>query len=61
VYTITDNFYFDGASNIQKAGKILDARHLRTTTLHGGEHVLALWFANIAKIPAAKVRARATA
>ena len=54
--TDTDLFYFDGAANVQKAGRMLEARFPRTTTLHGGEHNLALWFSKIAKIPVLKVR-----
>ena len=54
--TDTDIFYFDGAANVQKAGRILEARFPRTTTLYGGEHNLALWFSKIAKIPVLKVR-----
>lgn len=53
--TDTDIFYFDGAANVQKAGRILEARYPRTTTLYGGEHALALWFSKVAKIPAIRV------
>ena len=34
--TDTDVFYFDGAANVQKAGKILEARFPRTMCLYGG-------------------------
>ena len=54
--TDTDVFYFDGAANVQKAGKILEARFPRTTCLYGGEHALALWFSKVAKIPVIRVR-----
>ena len=37
-----DSFYFDGASNVQKAGKILKVQYPRAVTYHGGEHVVAL-------------------
>lgn len=40
--TDMDIFYFDGAVNIQKAGRILEARFPRTTALYGGEHNLTL-------------------
>ena len=50
-----DIFYFDGASNVQKAGAVLAVRYPRTMTYHGGEHVVALWFTSLAKIPAIKV------
>ena len=49
-------FWFDGASNVQKAGKILEAKFPRSYTLHGGEHVVALFFSDIAKIFEIKVR-----
>jgi hypothetical protein len=45
----TDAFYFDGASNIQKAGEILMAKFPRSFCSHGGEHVVSLFFLSIAK------------
>ena len=36
-----DIFYFDGASNVQKAGSLLEVRFPRTVTYHDGEHVVA--------------------
>ena len=60
VHTNTDMFYFDGSSSVQKAGKVLEARYSPTTTLHGGEHVIMLWFAKISKTPAIKIHARAS-
>ena len=50
-----DNFYFDGASNVQNAGVVLEVRFPRTVTHHSGEHVVAVWFSSIAKIPEIKV------
>ena len=50
-----DIFYFDGASNVQKAGKCLGVKFPRTVTYHGGEHAVALWFSDLAKIPEIKV------
>ncbi len=43
-------FWFDGAGNVQKAGKILQAKFTRSYSLHGGEHVISLFFSDIAKI-----------
>ena len=40
---------------MQKAGRLLEVRCPRTVTYHGGEHVVALWFASLAKIPEIKV------
>jgi len=51
----TDLFFFDGASNVQKAGEVLMARFPRTFCYHGGEHVVALFFSSIAKIKPVKV------
>jgi hypothetical protein len=51
----TDVFYFDGASNVQKAGEILMAKFPRSFYLHGGEHVVSLFFLSIAKIKPVKV------
>jgi hypothetical protein len=48
-------FWFDGASNVQKAGKILQAKVPRSYSLHGGEHVVSLFFGDIAKIKERKV------
>ena len=50
-----DIFYFDGASNVQEAGKVLGVKFPRIVTYHGGEHVVALWFSDLAKIPEIKV------
>ena len=51
----TDVFYFDGASNVQKAGEILMAKFPRSFCFHGGEHVVSLFFSSIAKIKPVKV------
>jgi hypothetical protein len=48
-------FWFDGASNVQKAGRILQAKFLRSYSLHGGEHVVSLFFSDIARIKVIKV------
>ena len=52
----SDIFFFDGASNVQKAGEILTKKHPRAFCCHGGEHVLSLFFEDLAKIPVVKVR-----
>ncbi len=51
----TDVFYFDGASNVQKAGEILMAKFPCSFCFHGGGHVVALFFLSIAKIKPVKV------
>jgi hypothetical protein len=51
----TDVFFFDGASNVQKAGEVLMARFPRTFCFHRGEHVVSLFFSSIAKIKPIKV------
>jgi hypothetical protein len=43
-HILVDLLYFDGASNVQKAGRILEAYSPRATTLHGSEHVISLFF-----------------
>jgi hypothetical protein len=51
----TDVFYFDEASNVQKAGEVLMARFPHSFCFHGGEHVVSLFFSSIAKIKPIKV------
>ncbi len=43
-------FFFDGASNVQKAGQILMAKFPHTFCFPGREHVVSLFFSSIAKI-----------
>ena len=50
-----DIFYFDGASNVQKAGEVLGVNFPWTVTYHGREHAVALWFSDLAKILEIKV------
>jgi hypothetical protein len=38
-----DVIYFDGASNFQKAGRILEVTYPRTMVVHGAEHVVSLF------------------
>ena len=40
---LTDVFFFDGASNVQKAGEVLMAKYPRSFSFHGGEHVVSLF------------------
>ena len=51
----TDIFFFDGAANVAKAGKVLEAKYPRSYALHGGEHVISLFFDDLSKHPAVKV------
>jgi hypothetical protein len=53
--TCTDVFYFDGASNVQKAGEVSMARFPCLLCFHRGEHVVSLFFSSIAKIKPVKV------
>jgi hypothetical protein len=52
-----DIIFFDGGSNFQLAGRIIEAEFPRVTVVHGLEHVLSLVFEDIAKIPIVKVSA----
>ena len=52
---LTDVFFFDGASNVQKAGDLLMAKYPCTFCFHGGEHMVSLFFLSIAKIKPIKV------
>jgi hypothetical protein len=51
----TDVFYFDGGSNVQKAGKVLMARFPCSFCFQGGKHVVSLFFLSIAKTKPVKV------
>jgi hypothetical protein len=46
-----DLLFFDGASNVQKGGKILEAMYPRVHVLHGIEHVVSLFFKDVFLIP----------
>ncbi len=52
----TDVFFFDGATNVQKAGQILCQTFLRAYCFHGGEHVLSLFFSDLSKLKHIQVR-----
>ena len=54
----TDLVFFDGASNVQKAGQILAAYYPQITVLRGVENVLSLSFSDIEKFPVIRVRQR---
>lgn len=47
---LTDLSVFDGASNVQKGGQILEAMYPRTFSLHGQEYVLSLFFDDLSKL-----------
>ena len=51
----TDLFFVDGASNVQKGGAILCEMYPRAECYHAGEHVMALFFSDIANLRAIKV------
>ena len=52
---LTDLLFFDGARNVQKAGKIIEAKCPGATCLHGAEHSVSLFFSDITKITTIKV------
>jgi hypothetical protein len=54
--TLTNVFFFDGASHVQKAGKILEAINPGAYCLHGSEHVILLFVSDISKLKPIKVR-----
>ena len=47
-HCLVDTVFFDGAANVQKAGRILEQTYPRITVLHGAEHVVSLFFADLA-------------
>jgi hypothetical protein len=47
---LTDLFFFDGASNVQKGGQIQEAMYPRTFSLHGQEYALSLFFDDLSKL-----------
>jgi hypothetical protein len=53
----TDIVFFDGGSNFQLAGRIMQAVHPRITVVHGIGHVLSLLFEDITKIEVMRVSA----
>ena len=47
----TDVVFFDGASNVQKAGQVLQVTYPRIEVLHGAEHVVSLFFNDLFNFP----------
>ena len=50
-----DILFFDGGSNMQLAGRLIEAEFPRVSLVHGYEHQLSLVFGVIGKIPIVKV------
>lgn len=44
---VVDLVFFDGASNVQNAGKLLSIKYPRITVGHGAEHVVSLFFCDV--------------
>jgi hypothetical protein len=44
---VVDLVLFDGASNVQNAGKLVSITYPRITVVHGAEHVVSLFFKDI--------------
>jgi hypothetical protein len=45
-----DCVFFDGASNVQKAGKIMQVHYTRVMMLHGAGHIVSLFFKDLSNI-----------
>jgi hypothetical protein len=43
----TDLIIFDGASNVQKAGSLLEAKFPHISVIHGAEHVISLFYHDV--------------
>ena len=46
----TDLVIFDGASNVQKAGALLEAKFPHLTVIHGAEHVISLFYHDVFRL-----------
>ena len=46
----TDLIIFDGASNVQKAGSLLEAQFPHVSVIHGAEHVVSLFYSSVFRI-----------
>jgi len=46
----TDLVIFDGASNVQKAGLLLEAKFPQISVIHGAEHVISLFYADVFRL-----------
>ena len=44
---VVDLLLFDGASNVQKAAKLVSVEYPRITVIHGAEHVVSLFFKDV--------------
>lgn len=55
---VVDLAFFDGASNMQKAGAIMAAKFPRITCIQGAEHVVSLFFNDIFKVSVRTVAKR---
>jgi hypothetical protein len=49
-----DCVFFDGASNVQKAGVIMQVHYPRVVVLHGADHVVSLLFKDLSNIKVVK-------
>jgi len=47
----TDVIIFDGATNVQNAGRLMEARYPHISVLHGAEHVVSLFFHDVFNLP----------
>ena len=54
-YTLVDLFYFDEASDAPKASRLLSVKYPHTVCLHGSEHVVSLFFSDLATMRPFKV------
>ena len=48
--TLFDTIIFDGAANVQKGAQVIAATHPTMFAIHGAEHVVSLFFADLMKI-----------
>jgi hypothetical protein len=46
----TDLVIFDGASNVQKAGSLIEAQFPHVSVIHGAEHVISLFYSDVFRI-----------
>ena len=46
----TDLIIFDGASNVQKAGSLLEVQFPHLSVIHGAEHVVSLFYSDVFRI-----------
>ena len=57
--SIIDVIMFDGASNVQLAGELLQIRFPKITVMRGVEHTVSLFFNDVSKIPVVNQMIRA--